>query len=177
MGEKKLLNGLEAGAIESAMEIIRGKSHAPRAPKTSKVRWIDALQFEASVRNHTFLVDEPTQLAGKDESPNSVELVLGAYGTCVATGFVWNATRRGIAIHSLEIELNSTQDNSFTFLGIDPPDKGHAGLDYIKVKLIIQADADDDTIQELWDHTLKTSPVGNTFTRTVKIEPELEISR
>lgn len=177
MAEKKLLNGLEVGAIEAAMELISGKPHGPKAPKKSRVRWVDALQFEASVRNHTFLVDEPTQLAGKDESPNSVELVLGAYGTCVATGFVWNATRRGITIHSLDIELESTQDNSFTFLGIDPPDKGHAGLDFIKVKLIVQADTTDDIIREVWDHTLKTSPVGNTLTRAVKIEPELEISR
>jgi uncharacterized OsmC-like protein len=175
MTEKKLLNGLDVEAIENALDTIGGQPEASRAPKASRVRWMSGLKFKTFVRNHVFLVDEPTHLTGEDESPNSVEYVLGAYGACLATGFVWNATRRGIAIHNLEVVLDSTQDNAFTFIGIDSPDQGHSGLDEIKAKLYVQADADEETIREIWDHTLKTSPVGNSLARNVAIKPDVDI--
>lgn len=175
MGEKKLLNGLDVEEIETALKILSSQRERSNAPKASRVRWVSGLQFKAFVRNHVFLVDEPTHLTGADESPNSVEFVLGAYGACLATGFVWNATRRGIAIHNLEVVLDSTQDNAFTFIGIDPADQGHSGIDKIKAKLYVQASADEQTLREIWEHTLKTSPVGNSLTRTVAIEPDIEI--
>ncbi len=37
----------------------------------------------------------------EDESPNSMAYVLGAYGACLATGFVLNASQKGIEIHNL----------------------------------------------------------------------------
>ena len=175
MAEGKRLNGLDVEAMESAIELISGQTEASQAPKASRVRWVSGLKFKAFVRNHVFLVDEPTHLTGEDESPNSVEYVLGAYGACLTTGFVWNATRQGITIRNLEVVLESTQDNVFTFLGIDPEGQGHSGLDEITVKLFVQAEADEETIQEIWDHTLKTSPVGNSLTRNVKIKPAVEV--
>jgi len=175
MTAQKSLNGLDAEAIEAALAAIASQPAAARAPKASRVRWMSGLKFKAFVRNHVFLIDEPTHLTGDDESPNSVEYVLGAYGACLATGFVWNATRRGIAVYNLEVVLDSTQDNAFTFIGIDPADQGHSGLDKITAKLFVQAGADEDTIREIWDHTLKTSPVGNSLVRNVIIKPELEV--
>lgn len=175
MTEKKMLNGLDVEAIESALTTIGGQPQAARAPKAARVRWTSGLRFKAFVRNHLFTVDEPTHLTGDDESPNSVEYVLGAYGACLATGFIWNATRRGISVWNMEVVLESTQDNAFTFLGIHPEGQGHSGLDQIKAKLFVQAGADEDTIREIWAHTLKTSPVGNSLTRNVTIKPELEI--
>jgi len=48
------------------------------------------------MRSHTVPMDEPNQLGGSDTGPNMVEMVLGAYGCCLSTGFVANA---GIAAH------------------------------------------------------------------------------
>ena len=175
MAEQKLLNGLDVEAMESAIATIAGQPKAAHAPKASRVRWMSGLKFKAFVRNHVFLVDEPAHLTGEDESPNSVEYVLGAYGACLATGFVWNATRRGVAIHNMEVVLDSTQDNVFTFIGIDPEEKGHSGLDRITAKLYVQAAADEATIREIWEHTVKTSPVGNSLARNVTIKPELDV--
>lgn len=175
MAEKQLLNGLDVQAMESALETIGSQRQAARAPKASRVRWAGGLKFKAHVRNHLFLIDEPAHLTGDDESPNSVEYVLGAYGACLATGFIWNATRRGITVYNMEVVLDSTQDNAFTFIGIDPADNGHSGLDQIKAKLFVQADASEEALQDLWAHTLKTSPVGNSLSRVVTIKPEIEI--
>jgi hypothetical protein len=75
----------------------------------------------------------------------------------------------------MEVALDSIQNNAFTFIGIDPPDQGHSGLEEISAKLYVQANTDEATIREIWDHTLKTSPVGNSLTHVVTIKPELEI--
>lgn len=169
-----MINGLDVEAIETALVAV-AENGLRTAPKASRVRWAGGLKFKAHVRNHTFLVDEPAHLTGEDESPNSMEYVLGAYGACLATGFIWNATQRGIAIRNMEVVLESKQNNAFTFIGIDPEGQGHSGFEEITAKLYVQANADETTIRELWEHTLKTSPVGNSLTRMVTIKPELDI--
>jgi len=166
-------NGIDWGKFEEALGIVGAEEKNARAPKSSRVRWLGGLKLKVGVRNHTFLVDEPSHLTGEDEAPNAVEYVLGAYGACLATGLIINASRRNIELFNLELALESTQDNAFSFMGIN--DDGHSGIDEVKVKLYVQADADEQTLREVWDHTLATSPVGNTLTRAVKVTPELAV--
>jgi uncharacterized OsmC-like protein len=173
MSEQKILNGIDVPALEAALKTVGAQPAAARAPKASRVRWTNGLKFKAQVRNHSFVVDEPTHLTGEDTSPNSMEYVLGAYGACLATGFVLNATKRGVVVHNLEVAVSSTQDNSFTFLGLD--DKGHPGFDEVVAKLYVQADADQQTIREIWEHSVKTSPVANSLSRTVDLKLEVDI--
>ncbi len=171
--EHTVLNGIDLDEFEDALELVAQQQGAHRAPKTARVRWLGGLKLKVQVRNHGFLVDEPPHLKGDDTAPNAVEYVLGAYGACLATGFVLNATRRGIEIRNVEFALDSTQDNAFSFLGIN--DEGHSGLDSVRVKLYVQADADEAALREVWDHTLRTSPVGNSLSRIVNITPELAV--
>jgi uncharacterized OsmC-like protein len=173
--ETNKINGLNIEATREAIKTVGAQPANSRAPKKSRCKWLGGLKFKTYVRNHVFLVDEPAHLAGEDESPNSMEYVLGAYGACLATGFVLNASQKGIEIHNLEVAVDSTQNNVFTFLGVAEAGDGHPGFDTIHAKLFVQADADEDTIREIWARTVDTSPVHNSLTRTVRIEPEVEI--
>jgi uncharacterized OsmC-like protein len=166
-------NGIDWGEFEEAVGIVGADTKNARAPKASRVRWMGGLKLKVGVRNHTFLVDEPSHLTGEDEAPNAVEYVLGAYGACLATGLIINASRRNIELRNLELSLESTQENAFSFMGIN--DEGHSGIDEVKVKLYVQADADEATLREVWEHTLRTSPVGNTLVNVVKVTPELSV--
>ena len=173
MDDPTVLNGINVPEFHKAIEIVGSQPEAAHAPKAARVRWVKGLKFKAQVRNHTFIVDEPAHLTGEDESPNSMEYVLGAYGACLATGFVMNATQRGIAIQNLEVSVESSQNNVFNFLGLS--EEGHPGFEEIKAKLYVQADADEDMLREIWEHTIKTSPVHNSLTRPVNINPEVNI--
>jgi len=166
-------NGIDWGKFEEALGIVGAEAKNARAPKKARVRWQGGLKLKVGVRNHTFLVDEPSHLTGEDEAPNAVEYVLGAYGACLATGLIINAARRNIELRNLELALESTQDNAFSFMGID--DAGHSGIDEVKVKLYVQSDAAPETLHEVWEHTLRTSPVGNTLIRNVTVTPELSV--
>jgi uncharacterized OsmC-like protein len=175
MAEQSKINGLDIDATNAAIALVGAQPGASRAPKKSRIRWLSGLKFKAQVRNHTFLVDEPSHLAGEDESPNSMEYVLGAYGACLATGFVLNASKQGIAIRNLEVALESSQDNVFTFLGVGGEQEGHPGFDEIKAKLFVQASADPAVLQKIWEHTVESSPVHNSLVRPVNITPEIDI--
>lgn len=167
------INGLDIDETREAIKTVSAQPENSQAPKKSRCKWIGGLKFKAYVRNHVFLVDEPAHLAGEDESPNSMEYVLGAYGACLATGFVLNASQKGVEVHNLEVAVDSTQNNVFTFLGLQ--DDGHSGFETIHAKLFVQADADEETIRQIWTQTVNTSPVHNSLARNVTIEPEVEI--
>ena len=167
------VNGLDLEAMREAFQAIGANEGARHAPKSSRVRWMKGFKFKAYIRNHAFDVDEPSHLTGADEAPNAVEYVLGALGACYATGFVLNASLRGIEVHNLEVTLESTQDNVFTFLGLG--EEGHPGFDGITAKLYVQAEANKAVLEDIWEQTLRTSPVGNSLSRPVPITPELVV--
>jgi len=168
-----MLNGIDVEGLRGALKTVGAQPEAARARKQARIRWLDRLKFRAYVRNHQFEVDEPTQLAGDNANPTSMEYVLGALGTCLATGFVFNATQRGIAIGNLEVALESTQENYLVFLGLES--ERHPGFDQVTAKLYVQAEADPAVLRELWEHTVRTSPVGNSLTRAVTVSPEIDV--
>ncbi len=173
--EQKELNGLDIAAMQEAFEAVRTADGARKGRKSSRVRWRGGFKLRAHIRNHTFEVDEPSHLTGEDLAPNAVEYVLGALGACYLTGFVLNASLRGIELYNAEVTLDATQDNVFTFLGLDPADNGHSGFDSITARLYVQADADRAELESIWEQTLKTSPVGNSLSRPVPINAELVV--
>ena len=167
------LNGIDVDGLRTALAAVGAQPEVALARKRARVRWVERLKFRAYVRNHQFEVDEPTHLAGDNANPTSMEYVLGALGTCLATGFVFNATQRGIVVSNLEVALESTQDNYLVFLGLDT--QRHPGFDRVTAKLFVQADADPAVLEELWEHTVRTSPVGNSLSRAVTLAPEIDV--
>ena len=171
--EGQRLNGVVLEELEEGLKEIAEQEGGRHSRKRSRVQWLGGFKFNTFVRNNTFVVEEPTGPSGREESPNAMEYVLGALGACLATGFVLNATQRGVTIQNLEIALDSSQDNVFTFFGLS--DEGHPGFQDIKAKLYVQADASEDVLKEIWERAVSTSPVGNSLGRTVAITPELSV--
>jgi uncharacterized OsmC-like protein len=174
--EAEIVNGIDVPALREALATVGANEGARKAPKTSRIRWNgDGFKLKALVRNHTFVIDEPSHLSGEDTAPNAMDYVLGALGACYATGFLLNATLQGLDIYNLEVTVDAEQDNVFTFLGLAEPDDGHSGFSRIRAKLFVQSAADPETLEAVWRQTLTTSPVGNSLLRAVRIEPELAV--
>ena len=45
----------------------------------------------------------------------------------------------------------------------------------VRAKLYVQADADEATLQQIWEQSVATSPVGNSLARNVTITPEISV--
>ena len=166
------LNGLDLGTMQALVQTIQTdpKAAEPYNEWSARVRWKGGFRSQALVRDHTFLVDEPADLVGKDAAPNAAEYLLGAYGSCLATGFVLNATKRGVTLRDLEVTVDGRIENILTFFGMS--DDGHPGYREITARAYVDADTDDLTLQEIWRETVKSSPVGNSLTRSVVLRGE-----
>ncbi|HID05334.1 MAG TPA: OsmC family peroxiredoxin [Candidatus Caldiarchaeum subterraneum] len=169
------LNGLDLGKLEEVVKLVsenRDKAEELNRWK-ARVRWLGGFKARAYVRDHTFFIDEPSDLAGVDTAPNAVEYVLSALGACLTVGFILNATKNGVKIEDFEIALEGKINNILTFLGLSR--EGHPGYEEITARFYVKSDAEPEVIKKIVDETVATSPVGNTLTRNVKINPSISV--
>jgi TusA-related sulfurtransferase/uncharacterized OsmC-like protein len=137
---------------------------------SARVRWTDGMQARAFIRNHSFNVGQPASFDTQDAAPSAVEYLLAAIGGCLAVGFQWRASRRGLEVRNLEVSLQAQVDNILVFLGLE--EQGHPGLKRIDGRLYMDADGDEEVLQELWQETLRRSPVTKSLLREVPVHLE-----
>jgi uncharacterized OsmC-like protein/TusA-related sulfurtransferase len=138
----------------------------------ARVRWTGEMRSQAFVRNHSFAVGQPASFDTQDPAPSAVEYLLAALGGCLVAGFQWRASRRGIEIQNLEVSLKAQADNILVFLGIE--ESGQPGLREIEGSLYVDADAEDDVLQALWEETQLRCPVTQSLIRQVPIHIQMK---
>lgn len=138
---------------------------------SARVRWTEGMQAKAFIRNHAFAIGQPASFDTEDVAPSAVEYLLAAVGGCLAVGFQWRASRRGIAVRNVEISLQTQADNILVFLDLE--EQGHPGMRGIEGRLYVDADGEDDVLQELWQETLRRSPVTQSLTRQVPVQLDM----
>ena len=116
--------------------------------------------------------DEPAEVAGGDRGLSPHEAIMSAVGACVATGFVAQATGRGVKIESLEVQVDGKL-NLPVFFGLA---EGNPGYDEMSVTVYAQTDASSEVLQEIYDKAVSLSPVLNTVQRGAKVTTTLRIS-
>jgi TusA-related sulfurtransferase/uncharacterized OsmC-like protein len=137
---------------------------------SARVRWTEGMQARAFIRNHSFNVGQPASFDTQDIAPSAVEYVLAALGGCLAVGFQWRASRSGLEVRNLEISLQAQADNILVFLGLE--EEGHPGLKTIQGRLYVDVDGDEEVLQDLWQETLRRSPVAQSLLRGVSTQFE-----
>ena len=136
--------------------------------------WRHGFQSEAHIRTHSLVMDEPSDLGGSDTGPNMVEVVLGAYGCCLTTGFVANAGMLGIELERVDIHLQGDLDIR-AFFGLEPPHEVCPGYTEVRATIKLTApSATDVQLEQLYDSVVATSPVGAIIQRPVRVITQLE---
>ena len=137
-------------------------------------RWKQGFASEATIRSHTVPMDEPSQMGGSDTGPNMVEMVLGAYGCCLTTGFVANAGMLGIELECVDISIAGDLDLQ-GFFGLKPPEEVPAGYTEVRATVSLTApNASAHQLKQLYDSVVATSPVGSIISRPVTVVTELK---
>ncbi|HYL80520.1 MAG TPA: OsmC family protein [Candidatus Acidoferrum sp.] len=137
-----------------------------------RVRWTGEMQSQAFVRNHAFVVGQPASFDTQDAAPSALEYLLAALGGCLVAGFQWRASRRGIQIQNLEVSLKAQADNILVFLGIE--ESGHPGLRCVEGSLYVEADADHEVLQALWEETQLRCPITQSLVHQVSVHISLK---
>ncbi len=160
--------------LEQLQGLIAAVKENPEAGKTvwqARTEWKNGFQSQAHIRNFTVTMDEPGILGGTDTAPNMVEMVLGAYGCCLTTGYVMNAALLGIELAGVEIELEGNLDlNGFFNLSEDTW-PGYTDV-HARVRLTAPQ-ATPERIHELHALVTRTSPVGCILERPIRVSAEL----
>ncbi|MCB0186685.1 MAG: OsmC family protein, partial [Caldilineaceae bacterium] len=125
------------------------------------------------IRDFTVSMDEPDALGGSNTSPNMVEVVLGAYGCCLTTGYAMNAGLRGIELEDIQIELEGDLD-LHGFLGLRDPGETWPGYTNVRATVTLKApNATSEQLQELHDAVVRTSPVGSILKQPLQVTTQL----
>src|SRR3954462_4635319 len=125
---------------------------------TATTHWQHGFKSEANIRSHRVRMDEPTELGGSDTAPNMVEVVLGAYGCCLTTGFIANAGLLGIDLERVDISLAGDLDLQ-AFFGLKPPHEVSPGYTEVRATIKLTApNASEQQLKNLYDSVVATSP-------------------
>ena len=167
--------GFDQEKLSGLIEHIKDKPEAGQTVWKAKTNWLGGFRSQAQIRDFTVSMDEPDALGGSDTSPNMVEMVLGAYGCCLTTGYAMNAGLRGIELEDIQIELEGDLDLN-GFLGLQDPEATWPGYTNVRAKVFLKAPtATPDQIQELHDAVVRTSPVGSILKQPLSVATELTV--
>ena len=174
MTDEPTLNGLHPNKIKEITESFRDPEvlAAVSGPWRARIQWQDGFRVKAHMRTHTVEMDEPSDLDASDMAASAHEQVLAALGSCMSVGFVLNATKQGIKIHDLEIAVEGNFENIAKWAGVS--DTGSPGYGEISAKAYVRADADEDTLREIWKLAVEGSPVTQTVVGTPNLTTDFE---
>jgi uncharacterized OsmC-like protein len=169
------LNGLHPEKLEAVIESLKDADNlkAFSGPWRSRIVWQGGFKAKAHTRTHTVELDEPADLDTQDTAASAHEHLLSAVGSCMMVGFVLNATRQGVEISNLELALEGHFDNILKWAGLD--ETGNPGYGGVKAKVYVKADADEQTLRDIWKKAVEGSPVTQSIARATPIDTEFEM--
>jgi uncharacterized OsmC-like protein/TusA-related sulfurtransferase len=173
--------GTTPGLSESTSYFIRKKlkdavlqhdlQQAQKHVWRARVRGRSGMEAQVFVRNHSFTAGQPVSFDTADKAISAVEYLLGSLGACIAVGLQWRASQRGIKINDLEVSLQAKADNILVYLGLE--NDGHPGLAELEAVAYVDADAEQDMLDELLRETILRSPVTQTLLHAVTIKAQM----
>lgn len=161
---------LRKGARDESFAVDR--EAARRFEWRVRVAWRRGLSASAYARNHTITVGQPASFDSADAAPSALELLLSSLGGCLAVGFAWRASKRSITLAALEVSLSARCENVLVFLGIESG--GHPGLAAVEAAAYVDANAEESLLEELWEDTVRRSPVAQTLLRGVPLRTSVK---
>jgi uncharacterized OsmC-like protein len=169
--------GFDRGALDDLIGAIKADPEQAKTVWRARTHWDEGFRSEAVIdrqdRSFTIPMDEPAGIGGSDTAPNMVEVVLGAYGSCLTTGLVANAALEGIELTRVEIELEGDLDLR-GFFGLADAEQVSPGYSDVRATVHLEAPgATPEQLQELYARVVHTSPVGAIIARPVPITTQL----
>jgi uncharacterized OsmC-like protein len=165
--------GFDLAQLQGLIGVVQETPAAGQTVWKARTAWQRGFQSQAQIRTFTIPMDEPSALGGSDTAPNMVEMVLGAYGCCLTTGYVMNAALQGIVLEAVDIDVAGDLDlNGFFGLSAE----AWPGYTDVRARVHLTApQATTEQLQALHDVVTKTSPVGSILERPVRVSTELDL--
>lgn len=152
-------------AVTNTIETIQKNPKAANVFFKANTELVEGVSCTAQIGNFPLLVvDEKPEMGGKNTSPNPVELLLVALGTCQEIMYSTYASMMGVNLDSVKVSLKGDIDLK-GMLGLD--ENTPSGFNKISFKTNIESDADEETLINLIEAVEEHCPVMDTLLREV----------
>lgn len=142
----------------------------------ASTRWYGGFRSEATIRGFTIGMDEPELLGGSNTGPSMVEVVLGALGCCLTSGYAAEAKRRDINLLGVEVKCEGDLDLR-GFLGLADPEQVWPGFSGVRVVVqLLAPNASPEELAALHEYVVATCPLRSILRNPVPVSTDLEIA-
>lgn len=138
-----------------------------------RVQGENGLSAKVHTRNHTFQVGQPADFSPKVDAPSAVDYLLASLAGSITVGFKAQASKRNVTIDNDELTLKGSLENVLYHMELE--DEGSPRMNNIQGTYYVSSPDDEELLEELWENTLKRSPIYQTLKDTVEIELKLSI--
>jgi uncharacterized OsmC-like protein len=172
----KDLNGWNLDAMKQAIDEVEKLPEAGRLTWRSHVNWDGGFGLDVRTRqieqlgqtmerHFTLRGDHPPELLGQNTGPSAVETLFAALGACMAGTFAAQATARGVALETLEVDIEGQIDlNGFFGLKAVSP-----GISAVRLAMRVKSDAAPEVLQEILEAARAHSPVFDSLSRPIAV--------
>ena len=156
------------------VEVATAFRHKPElgvGTQTSVTKVVDGLRCDVREGDWTLSVDMPEAAGGSATAPTPGVFGRAALGSCLAMSYMMWASKDGIEIRSLEVEVEADFDEGAIFGTSDAA----PGYSEVRYRVKIQSSADEADIVRLLDEADRHSPYRDVFTRPQHLVRQVEI--
>jgi len=129
---------------------------------------VENLQHEATVDEHSVLLDEPKELGGDDKGMSPYELLLSALGACIAMTLRLYAKRKEWPLEDVRVVLSHDKLHAKDCQDCETKD---GMLDVIRRKVEIKGDLTEEQHARLQEIATRC-PVHRTLTGSIEVVPD-----
>ncbi len=157
--------------FETMQTTLAENSHAGHVKFTSDSEQVQGLKSRARMRNFELTVDEPPGLAGTDQGPNPVELLLAALGTCQEITYRFYADKMGIRLNNVSVTVKGSLDLRGFF---DVDAEVRPGYHRIVSEVKLDSPASEEDVARLIDAVESHCPVLDMLTNHTPVELKVQ---
>jgi uncharacterized OsmC-like protein len=183
-----VINGLMVQGIQDMVDAVKAQPQVAAATFYASTAWKSGFHNEVSVKafslggakndtsrkqRFTVVGDHPAELLGTDNGPTSVELLLGALGHCLASGWATYGAHMGIPIEALRVEVEGDIDLQ-GMLALPEPGAVPPGFREIRATYYVKSNASREQLEQLAQTAADLSPTRHSL-RAVEFSSQLVI--
>jgi uncharacterized OsmC-like protein len=162
-----------AYAFSWISELFRREPERALNTATSHIRLDDKLTCTIQEGPWTLVADMSEKAGGGGKGPSPGVLGRAALGSCIAIRFVMEASRAGVPVHAVDVEVEADFDDGALFGVSDAP----AGYLEVRYRVSVESDADEETLRSIAARANARSPYLDVFGRAQSLVGSVEVRR